>query len=109
MEETNGKWKERTQGLSGNCTEKSLNLIGRFVNWSYVSFVCLFLVSLFVCYFHANLRSMDIGVIVDEKLAVHYVGDDEDKARRKLKRKVVFKQQVQKSVEYMLVRPSPSS
>ena len=52
---------------------------------------------------------MDIGVIVDEKLAVHYVGDDEDKARRKLKRKVVFKQQVQKSVEYMLVRPSPSS
>ena len=46
---------------------------------------------------------MDVGVIVDEKLAVKYVGDDDDRERKKLKRKVLFKKQVQTAVDYMLV------
>lgn len=55
---------------------------------------------------------MDVGVIVDEKLASKYVGDDDDKERRKLKRKGLFRKQVEKAVEYMQVTspsPSPSS
>ena len=47
---------------------------------------------------------MDVGVIVDNKLTMKYVDDDEDKTRRKLKRKAMYKVQIRKAVEYMVVR-----
>ena len=46
---------------------------------------------------------MDIGEIVDEKLNIKYVGDDKDKERRKLKRKILYTKQIKMGVERMLV------
>ena len=47
---------------------------------------------------------MDVSVIVDSKLTVKYVDDDVDKTRRKLKRKAMYKVQIRKAVDYMMVR-----
>ena len=41
--------------------------------------------------------------MVDEKLEVKYMGGDTDKTRRKLKRKVLFIEQVRKGVKMMQV------
>ena len=51
----------------------------------------------------AHPRSMDLGSMVDEKLEVKYMGGDTDKTRRKLKRKVLFIEQVRKGVKMMQV------
>ena len=42
-----------------------------------------------------------MGSVVNEKLEVKYVGGDTNKARRKLKRKVLFIEQVKKGVKIM--------
>ena len=48
-------------------------------------------------------RSMDVGEIVDEKLTIKYVGDDKDKERRKIKRKILYTKQIRMAVERMKV------
>ena len=49
---------------------------------------------------------MDLGSLLDEKLAVRYDGGQEEKARRNLKRKEKFKKQIKAAVIMMEVKVS---
>ena len=52
---------------------------------------------------HVSCRSIDLGDMVNGALEVKYVGGDKDKERRKLKKKVMFTEQVTKGVKMMEV------
>ena len=49
-------------------------------------------------------RTLGIDKVLDENLAVKYVGDVDEKTRRKKKRKEKFKTQVKRGVNLMTVR-----
>ena len=49
-------------------------------------------------------RTLGIDKVLDEKLAVKYTGDVDEKTRRKKKRKEKFKTQVKRGVNLMTVR-----
>ena len=50
-----------------------------------------------------DIRSMDLGKELDEKLSVRYIGGMEEKERRKKKRKEAFMVQVKSGVRTVQV------
>ena len=86
-----------------NTTAKSLELVSRYFKLLVrVKCRCRCRCIYLSCE-SAHPRSVDLGSMVDKKLEVKYVGGDTDKTRRKLKRKVLFIEQVRKGVKMMQV------
>ena len=92
VEHQNEDWKRRTSHLKGNYTDHSLQLMARSISCHSFRTDCQW------------FRTLGIDKVLDDKLAVKYIGGVEEKTRKKKKRKEKFKSQVRKGVNLMMVR-----